>query len=179
MTPVLWPQAAQYPVSKHGDSYMWNYYFPPSPSSTPWAPAWAGDGKSIAVAMQGSIWKVDPYSDVIVHEAAHLLHYLKPEHNGLHVRRGQERFVDVEFRHRELFAFASEAYSRVMRHRERKPRISFAEKMQEDAFSFPRGHIEEVAALVLTAARARNGWRVIREASVIHKIRRHAKTVGL
>ena len=39
----------------------------------------------------------DPYSDVIVHEAAHLLHYLKPEHNGLHVRRGQERFVDVEF----------------------------------------------------------------------------------
>jgi hypothetical protein len=47
----------------------------------------------------------DPYSDVVVHEAAHLLHYLKPEHYGLHVRRGQERFVDVEFRHRELFAY--------------------------------------------------------------------------
>ena len=30
----------------------------------------------------------DPYSDVIVHEAAHLLHYLKPEHYGLAVRRG-------------------------------------------------------------------------------------------
>ncbi len=55
----------------------------------------------------------DPYSDVIVHESAHLLHYLKPEHYGLHVRRGQERFVDVEFCHRELFAFACEAYSRV------------------------------------------------------------------
>ena len=112
------------------------------------------------------------------HEAAHLLHYLKPEHNGLHVRTGQERFVDVEFRHRELFAFTCEAYSRVMRHRERKSRVSFAEKMREGAFSFPRGHIEEVAALVLNAARARNGWRVIHEASVIHKIRRHAKTVG-
>jgi hypothetical protein len=48
----------------------------------------------------------DPYGDVIVHEAAHLLHYLKPGQYGLHVRRGQERFVDVEFRHRELFAFA-------------------------------------------------------------------------
>ena len=35
----------------------------------------------------------DPYRDVIVHEAAHLLHYLKPTHYGLHVRRGQERFV--------------------------------------------------------------------------------------
>ena len=55
----------------------------------------------------------DPYSDVIVHESAHLLHYLKPEHYGLHVRRGQERFVDVEFCHGELFAFACEAYSRV------------------------------------------------------------------
>ena len=95
------------------------------------------------------------------HEAAHLLHYLKPEHNGLHVRTGQERFVDVEFRHRD-----------------RQSRISFAEKMQEDAFSFPTGHIEEVAALVLAAARARNGWRVIHEASVIHEIRRHVKTVG-
>jgi hypothetical protein len=119
----------------------------------------------------------DPYSDVVVHEAAHLLHYLKPEHYGLHVRRGQERFVDVEFRHRELFAFACETYSRVVFHNERKSRIPFAQKMQEDAFSFPRSHIEEVAALVLDAACARNGWRVIREATVIHGIRRRVKTV--
>jgi hypothetical protein len=81
----------------------------------------------------------DPYGDVVVHEAAHLLHYLKPGHHGLHVRRGQERFVDVEFCHRELFAFACEAYSRVVLHTERKTRISFAEKMPEGAFSFPRG----------------------------------------
>ena len=55
-----------------------------------------------------------PIAMSFVHEAAHLLHYLKPEHYGLHVRRGQERFVDVEFRHRELFAYACEAYSRVV-----------------------------------------------------------------
>jgi len=113
----------------------------------------------------------DPYSDVVVHEAAHLLHYLKPSHYGLHVRRGQERFVDVEFRHRELFAYACEAYSRVVLHGERKSRVSFAEKMQADAFSFPRGQIEEVAALVLMAARARNGWRAIREATEIPRTR--------
>jgi hypothetical protein len=65
----------------------------------------------------------DPYSDVIVHEAAHLLHYLKPERYGLHVRSGQERFVDIVFRHRELFAFACEAYSRVILQGDRKPRI--------------------------------------------------------
>lgn len=61
---------------------------------------------------------------MIVHETAHLLHYLKPEHYGLRVRRGQERFVDVEFRHREL-AFACEAFSRTARHGDHKARISF------------------------------------------------------
>src|SRR5262249_57768433 len=30
--------------------------------TTPWAPAWSPDGKWIAVAMYGSIWKVDPDS---------------------------------------------------------------------------------------------------------------------
>ena len=118
----------------------------------------------------------DPYADVVVHEAAHLLHYLKPRHYGLQVRRGQERFVDVEFCHRELFAFACEAYSRVLLHTTRKSRISFAEKMLEGAFSFPRGKIQAVAALVFDAACARNGWRVIREATVIHQTR---KPVGV
>ncbi len=120
----------------------------------------------------------DPYSDVVVHEAAHMLHYLKPSHYGLHVRRGQERFVDTEFRHRELFAYACEAYSRVVLHGERKLRVAFAEKMLDVAFSFPRSQIEEVAALALRAARARNGWRVIREATVIHRIRRRPKTAS-
>jgi Tol biopolymer transport system component len=49
-----------YPAAKHGGNYMHNFYFPPAPSSTPWAPSWSPDGKWIAVAMSGSIWKVDP-----------------------------------------------------------------------------------------------------------------------
>lgn len=48
-----------YPGAKQGGHYMHNYYLPPAPSSTPWAPDWAPDGKSIAVAMSGSIWSVD------------------------------------------------------------------------------------------------------------------------
>ncbi len=108
----------------------------------------------------------DPYSDVVVHEAAHLLHYLKPEHYGLHVRRGQERFLDVEFQHRELFAFTCETYSRVILQGERRARMSFAVKMREDAFTFSLDHLEDVAELVPTAAGARNDWRVIREAMV-------------
>jgi len=119
----------------------------------------------------------DPYSDVVVHEAAHLLHYLKPRNFGLHVRRHQERFVDIEFRHRELFAYACEAYARVLLHGECKSRILFAEKMREDAFSFPLSELENVAALVLEAVRSRNGWRVIREATVIHRIRERTNAV--
>ena len=51
---------SMYPASKHGGNYMFNFYFPPAPSSTPWAPDWSPDGKWIAVAMGGSIWKVNP-----------------------------------------------------------------------------------------------------------------------
>jgi hypothetical protein len=120
----------------------------------------------------------DPYSDVVVHEAAHLLHYLKPSHYGLQVRRHQERFIDVEFHYRELFAYACEAYSRVMLHRDRKSRIAFAERIQENAFSFPQDEIAEVAKLVLDAVRVRNGWRVIRNATVMHTTRKRAKSVS-
>jgi WD40 repeat protein len=56
----LWPKTGVYRASRQGENYMYNYYFPPAPSSTPWAPAWSPDGKFIAVAMYGSIWKVDP-----------------------------------------------------------------------------------------------------------------------
>ena len=37
---------------------MYNYYFAPAPSSTPWAPAWSPDGTAIAVGMSGSIWSI-------------------------------------------------------------------------------------------------------------------------
>src|SRR4030095_5812590 len=59
-----WAQKVFYPASKHGGSYMFNYYIPPAPSTTTWAPAWSSDGKLIAVAMYGSIWNVDPKTGI-------------------------------------------------------------------------------------------------------------------
>ena len=50
---------AGYEWARHGGNYMYNYYLPPAPSSTPWAPAWSPDGETIAVGMSGSIWSVD------------------------------------------------------------------------------------------------------------------------
>ena len=66
-----------YPAARTGGNYMHNYYFPPAPSSTPWAPAWSPDGKSIAVAMSGSIWNVDPATGV-----AHELTYGPKYHSS-------------------------------------------------------------------------------------------------
>jgi len=57
-------RARVYPAAVQGGNYMHNYYIPPAPSSTPWAPAWAPDGKSIVVALYGSLWSVDPSTDV-------------------------------------------------------------------------------------------------------------------
>ena len=57
---ILIAQETRYLPAKEGAHYMFNYYLPPAPSSTPWWPAWAPDGKALAVAMQGSIWRVDP-----------------------------------------------------------------------------------------------------------------------
>ncbi|MGH9720588.1 MAG: CehA/McbA family metallohydrolase [Bryobacteraceae bacterium] len=64
LSPALWAQRPVYPSSKHGGTYMFNYYLPPAPSTTPWWPSWSPDGKWIAVAMYGSIWKVDPQTGV-------------------------------------------------------------------------------------------------------------------
>ena len=55
---------AGYEWARHGGNYMYNYYLPPAPSSTPWAPAWSPDGEAIAVGMSGSIWSVDIESGV-------------------------------------------------------------------------------------------------------------------
>jgi hypothetical protein len=53
---------AEYRLQTWRDTF--NYYIPPAPATTPWAPAWSPDGKWIAVGMYGSIWKVDPKTGV-------------------------------------------------------------------------------------------------------------------
>jgi hypothetical protein len=58
--PPIIGDAGRYAAARHGGPYMWNYYIPPAPGSSPWAPCWSPDGKRIAAAMQGSIWIVDP-----------------------------------------------------------------------------------------------------------------------
>jgi len=108
----------------------------------------------------------DPYCDVVVHEAAHLLHYLKPGNFGLPVKRGQERFLDVRFDSRELLAYVCEAYSKCVAMDDRAARLAFVDRFAEEAGSFPDDCRGRIAELLVAAARARDGWKVIRDAVV-------------
>ncbi len=57
---------AGYRAARTGGNYMQNYYLPAA-SSTPWRPAFSPDGKEIAFAMAGSIWKIG-IGDTTAHE---------------------------------------------------------------------------------------------------------------
>ena len=80
---VAQPGGTTYPASQQGGNYMHNFYFPPAPSSTPWAPDWSPDGEWIAVAMSGSIWKVDPHTgqawELTYNEKYHSLPDISPD----------------------------------------------------------------------------------------------------
>src|SRR5437016_378611 len=53
------PQGTKYPAIKYRSNYLASYYVSHAPTTTPWAPCWSPDGKSIAFSMYGSIWIVD------------------------------------------------------------------------------------------------------------------------
>ena len=113
----------------------------------------------------------DPYSDVVVHETAHLLHYPEAREPWIASSTGSKRFVDVKFRHRELFAYACWRERLFtggsLQQAAKIPGFIRGEDAGERIFISEGLEIEEVAALVLLAAR-RPGWRVIREATEIH-----------
>ena len=56
----------------------------------------------------------DPFADYLVHEAAHIFHHCKCGTVGLLETRRREFLLDIDFGMRETFAYACEAYSRLL-----------------------------------------------------------------
>lgn len=104
----------------------------------------------------------DPFADFVVHEAAHVFHNCKRRTVALAETRRREWLLDIEFRKRETFAYACEAYARIL---ERAPRLrdrhALAVEYARDrrAPADERVDREELIDIVRDAASARNGWK--------------------
>ena len=71
--------AQNYPAARSGGNYMHNYYLPPAGSSSPWWPTWSPDGRAIAFAMHGSLWRMpveNGRASGVADEIAHAAEYL-------------------------------------------------------------------------------------------------------
>lgn len=105
----------------------------------------------------------DPFADFIVHEVAHVFHNCKRATIGLRETRTKKWLLDIEYRKRETFAYACEAYAGVFARGKRPAeRLALAEEYGRGMrISENRVDAAEVASLVRAAAAAPNGWKVI------------------
>lgn len=105
----------------------------------------------------------DPFADFIVHEVAHIFHNCKRATIGLRETRTKVWLLDIEYRKRETFAYACEAYARILE-RGTNPvgRRALAEEYGSEV-RVPDERVDpaEVAGIVREATAARNGWKVI------------------
>jgi hypothetical protein len=104
-----------------------------------------------------------PLVDVLVHEAAHVFHNCKRRTVGLRETRGREWLLTIEFRKRETFAYACEAYSAILRDaRTRVERGHLCTLLAtRPGPAEERVDAEELRAIVRDACGARNGWKRI------------------
>ena len=105
------------------------------------------------------------FDDFVVHEAAHIFHNCKRRTIGLREIRGREWLLEIDFVKRETFAYACEAYSRILAvgggPSVRKNLLSEREKglkLSED-----RVDVDEYLEILRDAVAARNGWKRILE----------------
>jgi hypothetical protein len=128
------------------------------------APAIVGLSEETAcfVSMQ-YFCESDPFADFVVHELAHIFHNCKRDTAGLPITRRREWLLDIDFRTRETFAYACEAYARIVEQtRDLTRRAALAREYGRDPrISDVRVDAAEVADILLEAAPRRNGWKVI------------------
>jgi hypothetical protein len=107
----------------------------------------------------------DPFADWVVHEAAHVFHNWKRSRAGLPHTRMREWLLEIAFAQREVFAYACEAYSRILERAQswadrRRLHAEYAQSWVPKAEGLDRA---ELVALLAEAVRARNGWKRILE----------------
>lgn len=105
----------------------------------------------------------DPFVDFVVHEAAHVFHNCKRATIGLAGTRRREWLLDINFRRRETFAYACEAYSRILA-LGGTPALRLQALQQHVEGPLPGNgvvDVDEYLDILGEAVRARNGWKCI------------------
>jgi hypothetical protein len=107
----------------------------------------------------------DPFADFVVHEVAHLFHNTKRRTIGLHHTRRRQWLLPIDYNMRETFAYACEAYRKILEHSTRpSDRAAHLEQLKKQ----PPPADERVVAddyfgILDDAVRRRNGWKAILE----------------
>jgi hypothetical protein len=107
----------------------------------------------------------DPLEDYVIHEAAHIFHNCKRETIGLQETRRREWLLEIDYFKRETFAYACEAYSRILELGEtRSARSRLLSELAEGLMP-PDERVEgaEYVDILREAVAARNGWKRILE----------------
>lgn len=105
----------------------------------------------------------DPFSDFVVHEAAHVFHNWKRESVGLPHTRYREWLLQIDFAKREEFAYACEAYHRILERAASQTdrRRLLAEYADRWVPTTGQADQEELVDILSEAVAARNGWKRI------------------
>jgi hypothetical protein len=106
----------------------------------------------------------DRFADFLAHEAAHVFHNWKRRYAGLPHTRTREWLLEIDFRRRETFAYACEAYSRILTLGATHPeRARLVEEYATTALpSDKRVETGELVDILRKAVGLRNGWVGIR-----------------
>lgn len=121
----------------------------------------------------------DPFADFVVHEAAHAFHNSKRETIGLPPRERQPWLLDIAYGKRETFAYACEAYSRILDlgTTARARRELVGRLAQQPPPADERVDATEFIEIVDEACSARNGWtRILERCAPTRPLRRSSRT---
>jgi len=105
----------------------------------------------------------DPFADYVVHEAAHVFHNWKRDRAGMPYTRKREFLLPIAYAKRELFAYACEAYSRILEQAKSpadKQRLhaDYAAKWIPRVDDLDQAELSDILA---EAVAGRNGWKRI------------------
>lgn len=105
----------------------------------------------------------DPFADFVIHEAAHVFHNWKRESVGLPRTRYREWLLQIDYVKREEFAYACEAYHKIVDRAASQAdrRRLLAECADRWVPTIDQVDQEELVDILSEAVAARNGWKRI------------------